>query len=346
MTVLEKSKIVERACEIIFSNEGNYGSVNKDDNGAISIGKVQWHASRALALLQNIINVSNAAAQQILGDALYNEISSSSGSNWNSRTVSQDEADKISALLTTAQGRSAQDRLASNDVMTYVEKGISYGLENAEALIYFADGINQYGTYSSLWRNIATQALANGGTLDAMYSATQALTSSNMSRRTSVYNKLKETDTSATTGVSSDKINIVPSSTTIRQIQRWCNSYRNTGLVVDGQYGPKTKSALVKCLQSFINNEVNNSRVSSLDEDGIWGKMTRGACPYVSTSHNQNGNLAYIAQSALYVSGYDPKGIDGIFGPNSEKAAKKYQSDKRITVDGAVGPLTFDQMLG
>ena len=74
--------------------------------------------------------------------------------------------------------RQAQDELALNDVLTYINKGVSYGLTDEKALIYFADGVNQYGIYSTLWKNIATKALQNGGTLDAMYNATKSLTSS------------------------------------------------------------------------------------------------------------------------------------------------------------------------
>ena len=35
-------EIAEKAAPIIFSHEGNYGSVNKNDNGALSVGRVQW----------------------------------------------------------------------------------------------------------------------------------------------------------------------------------------------------------------------------------------------------------------------------------------------------------------
>ena len=37
-------EIATAASDIIFSNEGSYGSINRDDNGALSVGKLQWHA--------------------------------------------------------------------------------------------------------------------------------------------------------------------------------------------------------------------------------------------------------------------------------------------------------------
>lgn len=191
------SDTVQRACEIIFSNEGGYSSVNKNDNGAVSIGKVQWHGNRARDLLKSIISEAGATARSILGADLYNEILS--GSSWSKRTVTESEASRISSLLDTTEGRKAQDNLAYSDVSSYIEKGKSYGLTDPAALIYFADGVNQYGTNSNLWKRIAETALKNGGTLDAMYAATKQLTSSYMTRRTNVYNTLKAGGATPTT---------------------------------------------------------------------------------------------------------------------------------------------------
>jgi len=47
-------------------------------------------------------------------------------------------------------------------------------------------------------------------------------------------------------------------------------------------------------------------------------------------------------QQALLDKGYDPKGVDGIFGANTEKAVKAFQKANGLTVDGKVGPKTKD----
>ena len=348
ITVSEKSIIVERACSIIFSNEGDYGSINKDDNGAVSIGKVQWHGCRALDLLKTIVTLDNAAAQGILGDSLYNEIFSCS--DWNTRILDQSEADKISNLLTTRIGMQAQDSLASVDVLSYINKGLSYGLTNTEALIFFADGVNQYGTESQLWKNIVVEALKKGGGLDAIFDATNRMCSSNLFRRATVYEKLKQ-DPGYPPSVSEpidNNIRIIPDSDVIKTIQKWCNDYRFAGIIVDGVYGPQTKSALIQCLQYYINNsllEESDPKKHSLNEDGLWGAMTESECPYVSIDHNQDTKLAYIAQALLYANGYDPKGLDSIFGPDSVNAAKLFQTDNNLTSDGAVGALTFAKLV-
>lgn len=184
------SWITEKAAEIIFANEGNYGSVNKNDNGAVSVGKVQWHGNRALSLLRTIVAKNLQQAGEILGNALKSEISANQ-TNWSSRIVSSEEATKLSTLLSTPEGKQAQDALAIQDIGKYIKKGENYGLTDPGALIYFADGVNQYGTNSSLWRNIAKDALKSTGDVDAMYAATTKRTSKYLSRRAKVYEKVK-----------------------------------------------------------------------------------------------------------------------------------------------------------
>jgi peptidoglycan hydrolase-like protein with peptidoglycan-binding domain len=46
-------------------------------------------------------------------------------------------------------------------------------------------------------------------------------------------------------------------------------------------------------------------------------------------------------QSALESLGYDVGPIDGIFGPLTERAVKKFQKDNGLVVDGIVGQETF-----
>lgn len=337
LTTKQKNEIADRACLIIFSNEGNYGSVNKDDNGAVSIGKVQWHGNRALALLRKVCNMNKNQGNQMLGSTLYNEIMNN-GTNWGTRVVTQAEADRISTLLQTNEGKAAQDSQAKSDVLTYVNKGIKYGLENPEALIYFADGVNQYGTASSLWKNIAKRALEKGGTLDAMYLATKELTSKYMSRRTKVYNALK-----GSVQEENESIKITPDETTVRMIQKWINDYCHAGIAVDGEFGPKSRKGMVKALQHCINTEFNYE--PELVVDGSFGPLSKKVCPSVSRTKNKNGTLVFIAQCLLYVNGYDPQGLDSSFGPDTERATKLFQAEHNLEDDGSVGKLTFAKLV-
>lgn len=183
--------IVAAALIIIRENEGNYNSINKDDNGALSIGFLQWHANRALNLLRDIISRNDENAKLLLGDALYAEITDSSTS-WSTRTLTTDEAALMKALLSTDESKAAQDELASSNVLSYVTHGMNLGISSPSALVYFADMENQCGSGGSARVAKAAATLAGEGeiTLDILHQAAlaDAAAGKYSSRRNKVYN--------------------------------------------------------------------------------------------------------------------------------------------------------------
>ncbi|MDR1669462.1 MAG: N-acetylmuramoyl-L-alanine amidase, partial [Oscillospiraceae bacterium] len=181
---------VKYAVPIIAANEGSYSTCVKNDNGALSVGEFCWHASRALMLLKTVISANNPNAKKILGDAFYSEIMSAATDAWETRVLTDAEVPVITALLQTPESKTAQDNLANTDVTAYVKKGQSYGLTDCGALIYFADGVNQYGTNSTLWKSIAEVALKSAGDAAAMFAATKAQTQNYLDRRERVVNKI------------------------------------------------------------------------------------------------------------------------------------------------------------
>lgn len=140
--------LAEEAMRIIIGNEGSYSSVNANDNGALSVGKIQWHAGRALSMMRRIVSLNPGQALEILGEALYNEITSDSTS-WGSRIVDSEEKALLSRLLGTSEGIQAQDDQALDDVSGYLQRGRSKGIVSEGALIYFADIENQNGAGGS-----------------------------------------------------------------------------------------------------------------------------------------------------------------------------------------------------
>ena len=161
MTDKMLKEIAQKAATIIYGNEGGYGSVNANDNGAVSVGKVQWHGSRALDLLKTIIaKLGQNQSENILGAALYKEIKTAI--QWNTRIVTVAEKNKLTALLTTPAGRNAQDELAAKDVLSYVTHGAGMGLTDPQTLIYFADLENQGGAGASA--RVAKTATTRAGT--------------------------------------------------------------------------------------------------------------------------------------------------------------------------------------
>lgn len=164
-------EMTSTAISCIMSHEGSYGSVNRNDCGAVSIGKLQWHAGRALSLLQSICYSAPDLSQSTLGSTLYNEILSSP--NWNYRTFTVSEGSAVATLLTTDAGVAAQDALAYSDVQGYIVSGQNKGLVSEGALVMYAD-IYNFG--SGIASRIASRAAGYAGSygavsLDDMYRA-------------------------------------------------------------------------------------------------------------------------------------------------------------------------------
>ena len=176
--------------EIVFSNEGNYASVNKDDNGALSIGKLQWHGERGRELLYKICE-GDTELQNMLG-GLWSEVLTAG--SFKSRTLNKDEAQAVKSVLSSERSKQLQDALAIDDICLDIQRGVGYGLSNCGALMYFADGANQYGRYSKLWKDACEIALSRGGALEELHSAILSLTDAKRERRVRTYEKIKKTE--------------------------------------------------------------------------------------------------------------------------------------------------------
>ena len=123
------------------------------------------------------------------------------------------------------------------------------------------------------------------------------------------------------------------------QFQEWLNSGYSGGLTVDGLWGPKTRAAAIKALQSELNAQFGKG----LAVDGLWGPKTQAAC--VNVRQGASGNLTRIIQGALYCRGYDPKGFDGIFGAGCAGAVRAFQTAAGLSADGIVGRNTWAALM-
>lgn len=170
-------EMTRAAVSIITSNEGTYGSVNRNDCGAVSVGMLQWHANRALQLMRSIAEADPASAQSILGGTLYQEVITAS--DWSYRTFSVSEGSAASALLSSATGVAKQDALAYNDVQGYINSGMNYGLTNAGVLVYYADLYNRGSGIAAQLLNIAKGSGSYGDiTLSTLHNTALANSSS------------------------------------------------------------------------------------------------------------------------------------------------------------------------
>lgn len=138
----------------------------------------------------------------------------------------------------------------------------------------------------------------------------------------------------------------------IRAVQQWlnkeygakiknCEACGKELLKEDGNFGSKTKAALIIALQVWLNEfEGVNLKV-----DGKFGSKTKTACRIVSTTTNAYTRGAQVVQAILYCSRYNPQLFDEAFNKNCETALKKYQADHDLDQDGIAGKLFFENAL-
>lgn len=120
----------------------------------------------------------------------------------------------------------------------------------------------------------------------------------------------------------------------IYDIQEWLNRHYNTGLALDNLYGPKTKAALIKGLQTELNKQYNKG----LAVDGIWGNNTYNAC--INVRQGAEGNITMLIQMCLFIKGYSLS-MDKKFGSDTTAKVKEFQKANGLSVDGIVGKNTF-----
>lgn len=159
------AQIIDKVLAFLYVHEGNYGSINKNDNGALSVGKIQWHAGNALNLCRDALNRNPESARNILGEDLYNEITDSA-TNWSHRIVNDEEAALLSAFLTSPEGKAAQDDQGRAYMTNYINSGKKLGITDPAVMVYFCDLHNQGGL--GMARRVATAASQWAGSFGAI----------------------------------------------------------------------------------------------------------------------------------------------------------------------------------
>lgn len=124
----------------------------------------------------------------------------------------------------------------------------------------------------------------------------------------------------------------------VETIQTWINNTYNFNIKVDNLFGQETKKALIKALQT----ELNKQNHSNLSVDGVFGNKSKNAC--INIKSGMSGNIVRIVQAILYCKGYNPNGIDGVFGANTTSATIKFQKNNGLSADGIVGKNTFEKL--
>ncbi|HEX6290498.1 MAG TPA: N-acetylmuramoyl-L-alanine amidase [Herpetosiphonaceae bacterium] len=108
--------------------------------------------------------------------------------------------------------------------------------------------------------------------------------------------------------------------------------HRGYSLTIDGIFGSGTESA-VRSFQTSV----------GITSDGIVGAMTWESL-IITTRRGDTGDPTRAIQSQLVSKGYSLV-IDGIFGAGTESAVKSFQTSRGLTVDGVVGPNTWNALV-
>ncbi len=322
---LSDSDIVYAAMEIIVSSEGNYGSVNANDNGAPSIGKLQWHGTRALDLLKTVVAADASSALLILGQELYDEIINSS--DWSARPLDSSESAAVSALLVTQTAIDAQNELAYADILSYVTNAKALGIDDPSAIVYFCDLNNQHGLGGA--KRIAASAAESCGsysqiTCIALHNAALAdsAASKYSARREKVYGYAVSLDwdllqTDIDIGVAySRPVNAVNSSSPSNDI-KWLQSALNIlggySLDINGSFDGATQKALVEfetVCHLFANGEASVYEIEHYAELLYIKANPKPASFYTVTTNGANLNLRATPSSSGSILAKMPNGSD------------------------------------
>ena len=119
----------------------------------------------------------------------------------------------------------------------------------------------------------------------------------------------------------------------IKTVQDWL------GVDVDGIYGNQTKTALIKELQTVLNEQYG----ANLAVDGFFGNQTASAIQNLKKGNT--GDLTAVLQAFLICHGYNTGGLDGDFGAQTDKAVRDFQYDKGLYADGIAGKMTFTALV-
>lgn len=143
---------------------------------------------------------------------------------------------------------------------------------------------------------------------------------------------------------------LVDSNVLIKNYQKWLNDNFKTAIAEDGKYGPKTKEATVKALQTIYNQYYG----AKIAVDGKYGPKTKEACPgYTAMKKNADAYamVTYIVHMYLYKEGYNMNGIintskvSTVYSDYTKVVVMDYQGDTRgLVVDGLAGTATLYQM--
>jgi peptidoglycan hydrolase-like protein with peptidoglycan-binding domain len=124
----------------------------------------------------------------------------------------------------------------------------------------------------------------------------------------------------------------------VRELQQALKGLGYDHGAVDGQFGARTEAA-VKAFQ-----KKQGLTVDGVVGDITWLNIDEADMSDPTIRRGSTGNPVRRAQKRLTLAGYDTGGVDGVFGAHLEGAVRRLQGERGLTVDGIVGPRTWNEI--
>lgn len=152
-----------------------------------------------------------------------------------------------------------------------------------------------------------------------------------------VYEINGKTAASATPVATSSKKDIVKAG------QMHANNFTGAGLVVDGIRGTLTKKAGIMAVQTALNLDFK----AGLVVDGEWGPKSDAALKKRSVRLGSTRYLVTAVEILLMLKGYNPNGVEcpGQFGSGCAAATGRYQTDHSLKADKIAGYDTIKSLI-
>lgn len=123
-----------------------------------------------------------------------------------------------------------------------------------------------------------------------------------------------------------------------KEIQKFLVDTYGMKIVIDGIWGPASKTAMVKCVQTAI----NRNHGGHLVVDGIFGYASKKTMPILKAG--TSSPLVALVQMCLMLSGC-ALSATGTIDAKTLEAIKAFQKKKSLLIDGEVGPNTMVALL-
>lgn len=232
----------------ISSQEGSFGSVNRDDSKkGVSLGFMQWNASRARELLQELYSVDPALFKNTMGNSIIsamndpNRWSEKRGSSQRVKFTS-DQAKNFEKLMEDVRMQQVQIDLAKRDVNRYLETASKIGITDVGAQIYYADLMHNFGATG------AKKFLTSGMSLEDMFNLSK--NTGDVRRRMSLYETASQVNLSQTEQAKIDLSETAPKIDANTIVDLLQDIVKNTEVAVEGKSSETSPS---------VNTTFNNS---------------------------------------------------------------------------------------